>query len=112
MGNSKKEVTFIEGGRQVALNYEELKKAATVLRAVNHNLRQEIINLLEETKKMTVTEIYLALKLEQSVASQHLAILRRANVVETTREGKYVFYHLNPLRLLQIKILTDDLLQD
>ena len=43
---------------------------------------------------MTVTDIYVKLRLEQSVASQHLAILRKAGVVQTERDGKFIFYSL------------------
>lgn len=34
---------------------------------------------------MTFSEIYISLRLEQSVASQHLAILRRVEIVITDR---------------------------
>ena len=55
-------------------------------------LRQRIIEVLEESDNMTVTDIYIKLRLEQSVASQHLAILRRAGVVITDRQGKFIYY--------------------
>ena len=51
---------------------------------------------------MTVTEIYVKLRLEQSVASQHLAILRRAGIVSTARDGKFIFYSLNYARLAEV----------
>lgn len=75
---------------------QEIKRAALVLRATNHPLRQKMLEFLEQQGQKTVTEIYAHLKLEQSVASQHLAILRRAGIVSTTREGKYIFYSPNP----------------
>ena len=80
-----------------------------VLRAVNHKLRQRIIDLLEESQTMTVTDIYIKLRLEQSVASQHLAILRRAGVVLTERQGKFIYYSLDTDRLDQISKLVEDL---
>jgi predicted transcriptional regulator len=70
----------------VKIDYLNVKKAAMVLRALNHKLRQQIIKMLEENTKMTVTDLYIQLRLEHSVASQHLAILRRANVVKTERD--------------------------
>ena len=84
------------------LDYVELRKAVLVLRAVNHKLRQRIIDLLEENESMTVTDIYVKLRLEQSVASQHLAILRKAGVVITDRQGKFIYYGLDKERLNQI----------
>ena len=65
-------------------------------------LRQQIMRLLEDQQRMTVTEIYVQLRLEQSVASQHLAILRRAGIVETFRDGKYISYSINAERLAQL----------
>jgi len=96
-------------GTVITLDYNVLRKAVLVLRAVNHKLRQSIINLLEENKRMTVTEIYVKLRLEQSVASQHLAILRRAGVVNTERQGKFIFYSLNHDRIAEISGLVEDL---
>jgi DNA-binding transcriptional ArsR family regulator len=80
---------------QLEIQSIELKKAALHFRAVNHQLRQQIMQLIHKNQKITVTELYRALHLEQSVASQHLAILRHANVVCTKRDGKRVFYSIN-----------------
>lgn len=98
-----------KGDEDIQLDYSELRKAVLVLRAVNHKLRQRIIDLLEEHETMTVTDIYIKLRLEQSVASQHLAILRRAGVVNTNRQGKYIYYSLNKDRLEQISKLVEEL---
>lgn len=89
----------------------QLKKAALVLRAVNHKLRQQIMKLIYQNGKMTVTEIYIKLRLEQSVASQHLAILRKAGFVNTTRDGKFIYYSINTERLGEIHHFVKDLLK-
>jgi len=102
-------VTLKKGGKDVQLDYADLRKAVLVLRAVNHKLRQRIIDLLEDGSAMTVTDIYIKLRLEQSVASQHLAILRRAGVVATDRQGKFIYYSLDKERLSQISTLVEDL---
>ncbi|MFT4568858.1 MAG: DNA-binding transcriptional ArsR family regulator [Saprospiraceae bacterium] len=110
MRNKKNEtVTLKKGLSNVQLDYTELRKAVLVLRAVNHKLRQRIIDLLDSGETMTVTDIYIKLRLEQSVASQHLAILRRAGVVITERQGKFIYYSLNNERLDQISKLVEDL---
>lgn len=88
-----------DGKEQIILDYEKLRKSVLVLRAANHEIRQKIISLLSEKEKLTVTKIYIALRVEQSVASQHLAILRRAGIVDTTREGKFIHYSLNQTKL-------------
>jgi len=87
-----------------------LKKAALVLRAINHKLRLQILKLINQHGKLTVTEIYVKLRLEQSVASQHLAILRRAGYVTTERDGKFIFYSVNHERLAEIQQLSKSLI--
>lgn len=57
--------------------YLIFQRAAHKLRAVNNKLRQKLIDLLRERKEMTVTAIYIELRMEQSVASQHLGVLQR-----------------------------------
>jgi len=102
-------VVLKKGNNDIQLDYAELRKAVLVLRAVNHKLRQRMIDLLEENEHMTVTDIYIKLRLEQSVASQHLAILRRAGVVITERNGKFIYYALDKERLSQISQLVEEL---
>jgi len=102
-------ITLKKGKTNIQLDYAELRKAVLVLRAINHKLRQRIIDLLEEHGSMTVTDIYIKLRLEQSVASQHLAILRRAGVVITERQGKFINYSLDKDRLAQISRLVEEL---
>ena len=74
---------------------QDLKTASNLLRACTHPLRLKLISFIDENKNINVNRIYPALKLEQSVTSQHLKILRDAKVVITKREGKYIFYSLN-----------------
>jgi DNA-binding transcriptional ArsR family regulator len=91
------------------INFHNLKKAALVLRSLNHKLRQQILTLIETEKKITVTEIYVRMRLEQSVASQHLAILRRAGIVTTQRDGKFIYYTVNYKRIDEINQFVQDL---
>ena len=92
-----------ESENSLNINYYNIKKASLVLRSLNHKLRQQIIKLINEKDKLTVTEIYVRLRLEQSVASQHLAILRKAGIVATKREGKFIYYTLNLKRIEAIE---------
>ena len=109
MANQNAQVLINVTSGEVLLDYSELRKAVMVLRAVNHTLRQSIIGLLSNNEQMTVTDIYIKLRLEQSVASQHLAILRRAGVVCTERIGKFIHYYLNETRLAEINGLIEEL---
>lgn len=75
---------------------EVLKQAKAKIRALLHPLRQDILTKIKENgNRMNVTEIYVKLRIEQSVASQHLAILRKEGFVDTERDGKTIWYSVN-----------------
>jgi DNA-binding transcriptional ArsR family regulator len=103
--------TAVASSSELKIDVLQLKKAALILRAINHKLRQQILKLIHQNGKMTVTEIYVKLRLEQSVASQHLAILRKAGYVNTLRDGKFIFYSVNYSRLDQVHSIVHDLLK-
>ncbi len=110
---STSELTFsaISGnGLILKIDLHNLKKAALVLRAVNQKLRQQILKLIDEHGRMTVTELYVKMRLEQSVASQHLAILRKAGFVKTDRDGKFIYYSINVDRMDEVNQFLADLL--
>src|SRR5438093_11612041 len=109
--NHQKTNSTVHVNGDLKIDVIQLKKAALILRAVNHKLRQQILKLVHQHERMTVTEIYVKLRLEQSGASQHLAILRKAAFVNTAREGKFISYSVNHDRLDQVHKLVYDLLR-
>lgn len=93
-------------------NEPEIKKAEKVFHAIDHPLRKRILKLLHEKQQLRVTEIYVNLRIEQSVASFHLKILRQAKIVETERRGKSIIYkpnydHLYKLEKIIYEINTE-----
>lgn len=83
--------TFLNAQEREILNHAKLK-----IRALFHPLREKILSLIDSNKnEMHVTEVYVKLRIEQSVASQHLAILRTQNFVVARRDGKTIFYRVN-----------------
>jgi DNA-binding transcriptional ArsR family regulator len=102
--------TATENGADLKVDLLNVKKASLVLRAVNHKLRQQILKQIDEQGKITVTELYVKLRLEQSVASQHLAILRKSGFVRTDREGKFIYYSVNTDRIKELNRFVDELL--
>lgn len=100
---------FVDKAGQKDLKIELLpvKKTALILRAFNHKLRQQILLLINENEHITVTEIYVKLRIEQAVASQHLSVLRKAGFVKTERTGKYVHYSVNLNRLEELSLLSE-----
>jgi DNA-binding transcriptional ArsR family regulator len=94
MRNKKNEIiTLKNGGKNVQLDYADMRKAFLLLKAISHKLCQRIIHLLQDSETLAVTDIYIKLRLEQSVVSQHLAILRRAEVVVTDWQGNFIYWH-------------------
>ncbi len=88
------------------LNCAGIRKTLILLRSVNHKLRQRMIEIIGQGKKIVVTDICNELNLDQSAVSQHLAVLRQAGVVKTERQGKYIFYFLNKEKLNLIQSLV------
>ena len=84
------------------INIIKLEQAAGKLRAISHPMRIAIIDLLTEGKKLSVTEIYEALEIEQATASHHLNILKNKGVLNSKREGKKIYYELKNVALTDI----------
>lgn len=70
--------------------YEVKARIVSVLANPN---RLRILDLLSAGER-TVTELAEDLDLAQATTSQHLAIMRKAGVVDTRREGSFVYYRL------------------
>lgn len=100
----------LPGEDEFFVDYHNIRKAALVLRAMNNDRRRLIMELLNNNKQITVTDIYRKLRMQQAIASQHLAILRRAGIVLTKRDGKCIYYHINYRKLNQVNIFVNDLL--
>lgn len=73
-------------------NLQNVKKVHLVCRAIDHPLRLQMLRLIWHEGQIDVTNLYVKMRLEQSVASQHLAILRHAKLVHTRRDGKHIYY--------------------
>ena len=86
------------------------RKSAWILRAINHKLRQQMLKFIAEKESITVTEIYGHLRIEQSITSQHLAILRKANFVSTKKIGKFIYYSVNTEKIGKLNSVVNQLL--
>lgn len=111
MGFSVKKLKNLEVGENkgTIIKSEDLHNAVMTLRAINNPLRKRIIDFINSNPGITVTKIYKKLKIEQSVASQHLAILRKSNFLTAKRDGKFIHYNVNEDRFGEIKDLIDTL---
>ena len=94
---------------KVTFQQEKLTVSTELMRALAHPLRLKILEFLDQHKNIQVNQIYNTLKIEQSIASQHLRILKNAGVLIADKEGKFIYYSLDKNRLNQISKLVEEL---
>ncbi len=80
---------------KINFNQERLDNSTDILRALAHPLRIKILSFIDQNDEINVNKIYNTLDLEQSITSQHLSVLRNADVVQTNTEGKFVQYSID-----------------
>lgn len=80
---------------KIILRNDALLESSEILRAITHPLRMKILEFIDRHDSINVNKIYNTLKLEQSITSQHLRILRAAGIVITERDGKFIHYKIN-----------------
>lgn len=79
---------------KVTFSEAKLNYSCDLMRALAHPLRLRILEFIDNVGETNVNKIYRSLNIEQSITSQHLRILRLADVVECEREGKMVLYKI------------------
>lgn len=67
--------------------------AANLLKSMSNESRLLVLCNLVEGEK-TVGELQSLIDLSQSALSQHLAVLRRDELVDTRRDGQSIYYRL------------------
>lgn len=82
--------------------------SAELLRALAHPVRLQILCAIKE-EEHAVGEIEDVTGIGQPGLSQQLAILRKAELVTTRREGKQIFYKVDRERMLSASDLLDAL---
>ena len=78
------------------------------LKALSDPTRREILNLLKEGKR-SAGEIGEQFDITAAAISRHLSVLKEADLIEDTREGKFIFYELNTSVLEEIMLWITDL---
>ena len=78
------------------------------LKALADPTRREILNLLK-SGKCSAGEISDHFEITAAAISRHLSILKEADLIEDSREGKYIFYELNVSVLEEIMLWITDL---
>jgi DNA-binding transcriptional ArsR family regulator len=74
---------------------------AEFFKTLGHPARIRVLELLSE-REMSVGEILPEVRLEASNLSQQLAVLRRAGLVTTRKEGSVVYYSLTSEQIAEL----------
>jgi len=80
------------------------EKAVTLIKSLDNRNRLLIFCLLCD-RNLNVTEMAEAAGLSLSAASQHLAVLKTADLVETEKRGQTVLYRLKSDEVRQVVAL-------
>jgi DNA-binding transcriptional ArsR family regulator len=78
------------------------------LKALSDPIRREILNLLKKGR-MSAGEITEHFAVTAAAISRHLSVLKEADLIRDSREGKFIYYELNATVLEEIMIFIADI---
>ena len=87
----------------------ETDKAARVFKVLSVDTRVRMIELLKH-RSLCVNVLARALSITPAAVSQHLRVLRDAEIVTAEKRGNFVHYRVNEATLAEWKKLADNLL--
>ena len=78
------------------------------LKALDDPVRREILGLLKKGR-LSAGEISDQFDITGAAISRHLSVLKDADLVRDTREGKFIYYELNTSVLEEVLVWIADL---
>ena len=73
------------------------------LKALSDPIRREILNLLK-SGRMSAGDIAGHFPVTDASVSRHLSVLKEADLIRDTREGKFIFYDINTSVLEEVML--------
>ena len=73
------------------------------MKALSDPIRREILELLR-SGRLSAGEIAEKFPVSGAAVSKHLSVLREADLIRDTREGKFIFYELNASVLEEVML--------
>lgn len=94
----------------IRLNVKGVKNLSlqSTLKALSDPIRREILNLLK-AGRLSAGEITEHFPVTAASISRHLSVLKEADLIRDTREGKFIYYDLNATVLEEILLWVSDL---
>lgn len=80
----------------------------STLKALSDPIRREILNLLKPGR-LSAGDIADHFSVTGASISRHLSVLKEADLIRDTREGKFIYYELNASVLEEILLWISDL---
>ena len=81
------------------------------LKALADPIRREILNLLKKGR-MPAGEITAHFSVSAPAISRHLSVLKEADLIRDTREGKFIYYEINTSVMEETMLWLADLKGD
>ncbi len=78
------------------------------MKALSDPIRRKILNMLKKGR-LSAGEITDGFPVTAASVSRHLSVLKEADLIRDTREGKYIFYELNTSVLEEVMLWISDL---
>ena len=73
------------------------------LKALSDPIRREILDMLK-SGRLSAGEIAEKFPVSGAAVSKHLSVLREADLIRDTREGKFIYYDLNTSVLEEVML--------
>jgi DNA-binding transcriptional ArsR family regulator len=81
--------------------YANISKLQLIFQTLSDGNRLKIIKFINDSE-CSVSQIVEETKLSQPLVSHHLKTLRERQILETTRDGPFIYYRLRDKRLLSM----------
>jgi ArsR family transcriptional regulator len=93
------------------LKYMDSEKLARVFKVLSVDTRVRMVAMLKR-RSLCVNALARALEISPAAVSQHLRVMRNADIVTAEKRGYYVHYRINDKTLAQWSKLAGNLLAE
>lgn len=93
------------------LSSEEAGRVSRACELLSHPVRLQLLDVLARNEgRVCVCDLEAAVPVKQPTVSHHLKLLREAGLVESQRQGLWVYYYLNRAALAALRLEVESFL--
>ncbi|MDZ7846498.1 MAG: metalloregulator ArsR/SmtB family transcription factor [Owenweeksia sp.] len=93
--------------KEINVKSSEFNSLASVLALAGNEVRLKILYLLDQEQALCPCDLADVLKMSVPAISQHLRKMRDGNLIGSRKEGKTIFYSLNPASLEILSLFNE-----